>query len=109
MAALRSQGPYWRAKMPTDPALSRRAVLKLSAAGAAAAMTAPPLARAQSPRRGGVLTVRVWDPPHFDPYLIVAFKTQIVYSFTHSRLLRHKAGPSVLPGSFVLEGDLAES
>jgi len=95
--------------MPTDPALSRRAVLKLSAAGAAAAMTAPPLARAQSPRRGGVLTVRVWDPPHFDPYLIVAFKTQIVYSFTHSRLLKHKAGPGVQPGHFVLEGDLAES
>ncbi|HTY76194.1 MAG TPA: ABC transporter substrate-binding protein [Candidatus Bathyarchaeia archaeon] len=96
--------------MSTDPTLSRRDVLKLTAVGgAAAAMIAPSLARAQAPRRGGVLTVRVWDPPHFDPYLIVAFKTQIVYSFTHSRLLRHKAGPGVPPGSFVLEGDLAES
>src|SRR5215813_4968136 len=65
-------------------------------------------ARAGS-RRGGTFTIRVWDPPHFDPYLIVAFKTQIVYSFTHSRLLKHKAGPGVQPGSFALEGDLAES
>jgi peptide/nickel transport system substrate-binding protein len=95
--------------MSTDPALSRRDVLKWTAAGGAAALAAPSLARAQTPRRGGVLTVRVWDPPHFDPYLIVAFKTQIVYSFTHSRLLKHKAGPGVQPGSFTLEGDLAES
>ena len=78
-------------------------------AGAAAAIGAPSVALAQTPKRGGVLTIRVWDPPHFDPYLIVAFKTQIVYSFTHSRLLKHKAGPGVQPGTFVLEGDLAES
>jgi len=95
--------------MPSRPALARRDLLKLCVGGATVAMAAPSSALAQTPRRGGTLTIRVWDPPHFDPYLIVAFKTQIVYSFTHSRLLRHKAGPSVLPGSFVLEGDLAES
>ena len=55
------------------------------------------------------MTLRVWDAPHFDPYLVIAFKTQVVYSFTHSRLLKHKAGPSIPPGSFILEGDLAES
>ena len=33
----------------------------------------------------------------------------MVVSFTHSRLLRHKAGATVRPGSFALEGDLAES
>jgi ABC-type transport system substrate-binding protein len=66
-------------------------------------------ALAQAPRRGGTLTLRVWDPPHFDPYLTVAYKTQVVYSFTHNRLLKHKAGPSVSPGTFALEGDLAES
>ena len=95
--------------MPSRPGLARRDLLKLCVGGATVAMAAPSSALAQTPRRGGTFTIRVWDPPHFDPYLIVAFKTQIVYSFTHSRLLRHKAGPSVLPGSFVLEGDLAES
>src|SRR5215813_2603486 len=95
--------------MLSGPGLARRDLLKLCVGGATVAMAAPSSALAQTPRRGGTFTIRVWDPPHFDPYLIVAFKTQIVYSFTHSRLLRHKAGPSVLPGSFVLEGDLAES
>ncbi|MBI2554509.1 MAG: ABC transporter substrate-binding protein, partial [Candidatus Rokubacteria bacterium] len=38
-----------------------------------------------------------------------SYKPQIVYSFTHSRLLKHKAGPSVIPGTFPLEPDLAES
>ena len=33
----------------------------------------------------------------------------MVISFTHSRLLKYKAGPGVRPGSFALEGDLAES
>src|SRR5262247_1629353 len=95
--------------MPTHSVLARRELLKLCGAGAAAALAAPSVSLAQAPRRGGTFTIRVWDPPHFDPYLIVAFKTQIVYSFTHSRLLRHKAGPGVQPGTFVLEGDLAES
>jgi len=43
------------------------------------------------------LTLRVGDPPHFDPYLVIAFKTQVVYSFAHSRLLKHKAGPASWP------------
>src|SRR5215475_1473327 len=95
--------------MPSRPALARRDLLKLCVGGATVAMAAPSSALAQTPRRGGTFTIRVWDPPHFDPYLIVAFKTQIVYSFTHSRLLKQKAGPGVQPGSFALEGDLAES
>src|SRR5437773_11027391 len=95
---------------PISPDLARRDWLKLSGA-ALAATTLTPVSSvsAQAPRRGGTVTIRVWDPPHFDPYLIVAFKTQIIYSFTHSRLLKHKSGPSVPAGSFVLEGDLAES
>ncbi len=31
------------------------------------------------------------------------------FSFTHSRLLKHKAGPGIHPGTFPVEGDLAES
>src|SRR5215467_15186045 len=84
--------------MLTHPVLACRDLLKLCGAGAAAGLAAPSVALAQPPRRGGTFTIRVWDPPHFDPYLIVAFKAQIVYSFTHSRLLKHKAGPGVHPG-----------
>ena len=89
--------------------LSRRDLLTLSGLAVAGTVLAPSRLPAQTPKRGGTLTLRVWDPPHFDPYLIIAFKTQVVYSFTHSRLLKHKAGPSVQPGSFGLETDLAES
>ena len=95
---------------PSPAMIARRDWLKLSSAAlAGAALARPARGLAQTPRRGGTVTIRAWDPPNFDPYLVIAFKTQVVYSFTHSRLLKHRAGPSVQPGSFVLEGDLAES
>ena len=87
--------------------ISRREFVISSAAGAAATVI-PSRGAAQAPRRGGTLTIRVWDPPHFDHLLAHAYKTHVVISFTHSRLLRHKTGPGVRPGSFALEGDLAE-
>ncbi len=89
--------------------LSRRHLLKLSGAALAGASMAPAVARAQTPKRGGTLAIRTWDPPHFDPFQTISYKTHIALSFTHSRLLRHKAGPSVVPGTFPIEGDLAES
>src|SRR4249920_4222534 len=88
--------------------VSRREFLIIGAGGMAAA-TAAQRATAQTPRRGGVLSLRLWDPPHFDHILAHAYRTHVVISFTHSRLLRHKAGPGVRPGSFQIEGDLAES
>jgi hypothetical protein len=69
----------------------------------------PMPAAAQTPKRGGTLTLPTWDPPHFDHLNAHAYKTHVVISFTHSRLLRHKAGASVRPGSFAIEGALAES
>ena len=88
--------------------VTRRAFLSIGAAGvAAAAMPSPGVA--QTPKRGGTLTLRMWDPPHFDHILAHAYKTHVVISFTHSRLLRHRAGPAVRPGALQLEGDLAES
>jgi peptide/nickel transport system substrate-binding protein len=90
-------------------AISRRQLLTLGGAALGAATLAPPLASAQAPRRGGTLSLRLWDPPHFDPMLTISYKTNILYSFTHSRLLRHRAGPGVTPGTFAIEGDLAES
>ena len=45
----------------------------------------------------------------FDHQLTVNWTTQIAVSFTHSRLVKVKAGPSVAPGTFPLEPDVAES
>src|SRR5262245_5058881 len=88
---------------------TRRQLLALG--GLAVAGSAIPVSRAtaQTPRRGGTLTVRGWDPPLFDPMLTTAYRVHIPLSFTHSRLVRHKAGPAVTPGTFPIEGDLAES
>jgi peptide/nickel transport system substrate-binding protein len=88
---------------------SRRDVLSLGGLGLAAATLPSSRALAQAPKRGGTLTFRGWDPPMFDPMLTTAYRVQIPISFTHSRLVRHKAGPSVAPGTFPIEGDLAES
>ena len=89
--------------------LSRRELLAL--AGLSAVATTLPLsrARAQAPKRGGTLTIRGWDPPFFDPMLTTAYRVNVPLTFTHSRLVKHKAGPSVAPGTFPIEGDLAES
>ena len=89
--------------------ISRRHVLGVGGTALATAAFPRPGAAAQRPRRGGTVTIRAWDPPHFDPVLTISYKTHVVTSFTHSRLVRHRAGPGVKPGSFPLEGDLAES
>ena len=60
------------------------------------------------PKRGGILRVRGLDPVHFDHHLTVNFKTNSTLSFTHSRLVRHKVGAEVPPGTFLVEPDLAE-
>ena len=88
--------------------LSRRSLLTTGLALTGVTFL-PRAARAQTPRRGGVLTLRTWDPPHFDPMLTTAYRVQIPATFTHSRLVRHKAGPGIAPGTLVIEGDLAES
>src|SRR6201988_4979972 len=89
--------------------VSRRDLLALGGLTVAGATLAPSLVRAQTPKRGGTLAIRTWDPPHFDPFQTISYKTHIALSFTHSRLRRHKAGPSVVPGTFPVEGALAES
>jgi len=91
--------------------MSRREWLTLSGTALAAGTVLghPAVGHAQTPKRGGALNLRLWDPPHFDPYLTISYKTHIPYTFTHSRLIKHKAGPGVQPGTFPLEGDLAES
>jgi len=96
----------------SKPSLSRRDLLKWGGAGLAAAAATPAIwtpTQAQTPKRGGTLSLRLWDPPHFDPHLTISYKTNVLYTFSHSRLLKFKAGPAVQPGTFTLEGDLAES
>src|SRR5215813_13656039 len=101
---------------PGNPqGLHRRDLLK---AGLVAGVTlsALPLARpavlwgaeAGQPKRGGIL--RVWgsDPPHFDPHLILNAKTHNALSFVYSTLVRHKVGPGIQPGTFIVEPHLAE-
>ena len=97
------------------PRLSRRDVLKAGLATGAMLSTLPlhsPTAlwgaEAGQPRRGGILRVRGFDPPNFDPQLTVAGFTQSTVSFVYSKLLRHKVGGDVPPGTFILEPDVAE-
>jgi peptide/nickel transport system substrate-binding protein len=95
--------------------LSRRGLLKAGLA-AGATLAAWPLSKppalwgeeARPPKRGGTLHVRGWDPVHFDPHLTRNFKTHTALSFVYSKLLRHKVGPEIQPGVFIVEPDLAE-
>src|SRR6266446_8428204 len=65
-------------------------------------------AESGQPKRGGILRVRGWDPPHFDPHLTRNFKTNTTLSFVYSTLLRHKVGAGTQPGTFAVEPHLAE-
>jgi peptide/nickel transport system substrate-binding protein len=65
-------------------------------------------AEAAQPKRGGILRVRGYDPPHFDPHLTLNFKTNNTLSFVYNKLVRHKVGPEIRPGTFLVEPDLAE-
>ena len=95
--------------------LSRRKLLKTSLL-AGVTLSALPLSRpaalwgaeAGQPKRGGVLRVRGYDPVHFDPHQTISFKTHTTLSFVYSKLVRHKVGPEVRPGTFIVEPDLAE-
>ena len=100
---------------PTAPRLTRRELLNAGlVAGAAVALR--PLARPPllwggdtgQPKRGGILRVRGVDPPNFDHQLTSTGLTQSTVSFVYSKLLRHKVGADITPGTFIIEPDLAE-
>src|SRR6266511_3501448 len=86
--------------------LSRRELLQAGLA-AGAALSAwpfyglPPLwsEEAGPPKRGGILRVRGRDPVHFDPHLTRNARTHAALSFVYSKLLRHKVGGDVPPGT----------
>jgi peptide/nickel transport system substrate-binding protein len=99
----------------TAPRLTRRELLQAGLA-AGATLSIRPLSRPSllwggepgQPKHGGMLHVRGRDPVHFDPHLTRNQRTQTVLSFVYSKLLRHKVGPDVRPGTFIVESDLAE-
>jgi peptide/nickel transport system substrate-binding protein len=90
--------------------LSRRDLIKIGAAAAAVGALDVRPAEAQTPKRGGVFKVRHHvQPVHFDPHQTIAFPTMMALSYCMSRLVKVKAGASVVPGTQPVENDLAES
>jgi len=95
--------------------VSRRELLKMGLATSLTVSVLPfvhatPLwgAEAGQPKRGGILRVRGYDPPHFDHHLTLNVKTSATLSFVHSTLVRYKVGPEITPGTFTVEPHLAE-
>src|SRR5262249_46777007 len=94
-----------------DRGVTRRDFVAGGLAGGAALSVGPLLSpsplRAQA-KRGGILRVRGYAPPHLDPHTTLNFKTNTTLSFVHAKLVRHKVGSAVKPGTFAIEPDLAE-
>ena len=89
----------------TAQELTRRDLLKVGlVAGAtwsAWSLYTPPALCGEelgTPKRGGILRARGWDPVHFDPHLTRNFKTHTALSFVYSKLLRHQVGADVPAG-----------
>jgi len=92
--------------------LTRRDFLQLSGAAIAAhTLVGTEASAAETPQRGGVFRIRGEDATTgFDPHLVANHhRIATNLSFTHSRLVKVKAGPAITPGTLPLEGDLAES
>jgi peptide/nickel transport system substrate-binding protein len=95
--------------------VTRRQLLQAGLA-AGAALSAWPLSGPSAlwgeevvpPKRGSILRVRGYDPVHFDPHLTINFKTNNTLSFVYNKLVRHKVGGAIRPGTFIVEPDLAE-
>ena len=100
--------------------LSRRTLLKLGGAAAAASTLGlgpdEGLANGDAPskpvavKRGGTFRLRMNQPPvHFDPHQTAAYSTMVPLSFAYNRLVKVQNGSSVAPGTQPIEGDLADS
>jgi len=106
---------------PTLHRLSRRNLLKLGGAAAAAGAFGfrpgesfadgdPPPEKAKQPDRGGTFRIRIArSPAHFDPHQTAAYSTMVPLSFAYSRLVMIKPGTTIVPGTQPLDSDLAQS
>ncbi len=87
--------------------LGRREFIRLGGAGAAAAAITPTSARAQQPKRGGVLKHIGLEPPSFDIHATVSYQTQLVSAFVRRTLFKFVNGAKHGPSDFSLVPDLA--
>jgi len=89
---------------------TRRRLLGVTAATLARQRRCAPAPRAGRPRSAEARSpFRAWIRRSSTRCSAPRIRVQIPISFTHSRLIRHRAGPGVPPTTFPLEGDLAES
>jgi peptide/nickel transport system substrate-binding protein len=88
--------------------MGRREFVRLAAAGTGAALAhVPRRARAQQPKRGGVLKVIGLEPPTFDIHGSVSYQTQLVSSFVNRTLFKFVNGANYGPSDFRQVPDLA--
>src|SRR3989454_3952919 len=99
----------------TVQGLRRRQVLKAGLVAGAAlsprSLSRPSIlwgAATGQPKRGGILRVRGYDPPHFDHHFTLNVRTNATLSFAYSTLVRYQVGADVRPGTFTIEPHLAE-
>ena len=92
--------------MDRSTRLSRRDFVQV-AAGAAALGGMPAVARAQQPKRGGVIKHIGLEPPSFDIHGTVSYQTQLASSFVHRTLFKFVQGVKYGPSDFTLAPDLA--
>src|SRR5438445_1608846 len=99
------------AQLDAPTALTRRELLQLGGTALAAVLLPGDLGAAETPRRGGVFRIRGEEATTgFDPHLVANHhRIATNLSFTHSRLVKVKAGAAVVPGTQPIEPDLAES
>ena len=87
--------------------MGRRDFLRIAAAGAGAGAVVPAVARAQQPKRGGVLKHIGLEPPSFDIHGTVSYQTQLVSAFVRRTLFKFVNGAKYGPSDFTLVPDLA--
>src|SRR3990167_8680922 len=87
--------------------MKRREFIRLTTAGAGALAATPTLARAQAPKRGGVLKHIGLEPPSWDIHGTVSYQTQLVSSFVRRTLFKFVNGAKHGPSDFTLAPDLA--
>jgi peptide/nickel transport system substrate-binding protein len=66
------------------------------------------IAFAKQPKSGGTLRHIGPEQPMFDIHLTVSYKTQLVSSLVHRKLVKYAMGPNISPSDFTVLPDLAE-
>src|SRR5713226_8126421 len=89
--------------------MARRVALVLLIQVLIVVLAAEP-ARAQQPKRGGVVRIAEREAPNLDPHLSISFLTHSHISLVYSQLVRFPDGPEQKhPADFSILPDLAET